>query len=749
MKKIYRILSLLLVFILVASVVGCGKSATEVTKKVNYDDLKKENGLASGDIVENNNYILTWDNDRAFIKLTEKSTGNIWSSIPYDFYTSGKKSGKVAIKMGSPLILSYFNVENNSAVKTVNGYTGIIENGKVVCKAIKNGMRVQYFFDKLKIMIPVDFVLRDNGISVSINLRDIVEEDNLVYKISLSPFLCHAANSNNKSEQYIVVPSGSGALMYTYENGDAREYSEKVYGDDPACYKNEKLINTESIRVPMFGAKNGDTALCGIIEEGAACSSIDAIVGDSGIGYSSVYPTFTIRGSNISAIDFQGGNVTEVETISKELSGYKTVTVAYYPLTGDNADYVGMASVYREYANDAFKKTYTNKNDTRLTLKILGGLQISDSMLGIPYKKTVAATTFEEVLDIVEQVNKLTNEKFDVILSGFGDSGLDIGKIAGGFEFAKVFGGKKPYKKLKDYCNNNGIGLYSDFDIIRFNKSGQGFSKTFDAAKASNLFTAYQYQYSVALRNIDEKDKRYVLLNRSLVGKAVTKLLALSDRNEIEGLSLSTLGSIAYSDYANPSSYVRGNTEKEMTDIIKRIKNQGISVMVSNANAYAAASADKVTDAPVTSSMFDALDCDIPLYQIIFKGLAGVSSAAINTAKVPQEQLLKALEGGSGIEFVLSANYITEFATTKHSAFAVSLFSDNIDSIKECIQKTGNFYDAIDGTVITGHNILSNGLHYTEFDNGTQLWVNYGKVPVTIDDGTVEAYGFMVKEGAK
>ena len=747
MKKFNKLSTLLLVVVLLISIVGCTKAENEVSKKINYADLKAKGGLASGNIEENNNYILTWDSERACIGLTEKSTGKVWSTIPYDFYTTGKTTGRDAIMMGAPLMLSYINSDNTRAVKTVNGYTGIIKNGKTVCKKIKNGIRVEYFFDKLEIMIPVEFVLRENGICASIALSDIVENENLVYKISLTPFFCSTVNSDNKDEQYIVVPSGSGALMYTYESSKERKYSETVYGNDPACYANEKLTNTQSIRVPVFGAKNGDTAICGIIEEGSACGSVEASVGDSEIGYSAVYPTFTLRGSNISAIAFQDGKVSEVETISKDLSGYDKISVGYYPLFGENANYTGMAATYREFAKNAYDSEDKKTEDTRMTVKILGGLQVKDSVLGIPRDKTVAATTFAEALDIVKQINELTDKKFDVVLSGFGKTGLDIGEVAGGYEFGKVFGGKKAYKTLKNYCDDNEIGLYSDFDVIRFNKSGNGFSKTYHASKASSMFTAYQQYYSVALRNVDENYKKYVLLNRSAVGNAVTKLLSLADKNDITGLSLSTLGNIAYSDYSDPEFYVRGGTEKDIVDIIKNIKKQNITVMVSDANAYAAAPADKITDAPVSSSQFDVIDCDIPLYQMIFKGFTDVSSEAINIANVPRKQFLKALEGGSGIEFVLSAKYDTDFATTKHSVFAVSQFSDNKDSIKKYIEESSNFYNSIAGTEIVEHRVISNDLRYTKFSNGTQLWINYGETPVTIDSVTVESNGFVVKEG--
>lgn len=747
MKKFNRIISVLTVVVLLFSFCSCGKKEEKTTPKTPYDKLKAGMGVETGVVIENDNFVLSWDSERAAVMLTDKNTNAVWSTIPYDYYKTGKTSGRANIMMGSPLMLEYVNTKNKSAVKTVNGYNGIIKNGKIGCQKTKNGLKVFYFFDKLEVVIPVDYELREKGISISINPKDIKEYDNLVYKISLAPFMCSSENSSEKENNYLVVPSGSGALMYTdVRTGEQelREYSENVYGNDPARYESEKLENTKKVLMPIFGAKNGETAICGIIENGAASASVDALVGDEKIGWSAVYPTFSIRGSNVSAVDFTGGS-SVVETISEDITGYEKIGVGYYPLSGEKANYSGMAEVYKSFLKaDGFKKE-EKKSDKAITLNILGGLQVKSLFLGVPYMKTVSATTYGEALDIIKTVENETNMPVDAVLNGFGSSGVDIGKLAGGYNFSSVFGNKKSRKSLIEYCKEKNIPLYFDFDIVRFNSSSNGFSATFDAAKSSNSFTAYQYHYSIALRDTDKARERYVLLSRSKLSSAAEKLFKLAEKSDLYGIGMSTLGNIAYSDYDNDEYFVRGGIEKDVAGIISSARKKGLTVAIGGANAYAAVNADKVFNSPVSSSKYNILDEDIPLYQMVFKGITDVSSEAVNTAANSRNTFLKSIEGGSGLSFVLTSHYDSGFAYSAHSALAVSKITDNIELIKALSNESREYYELIKNAEIVEHSIISDSLRQTKFDNGVTLWVNYSDKEVCMPEGTVGAESFMFR----
>lgn len=741
MKPIKRISVLFIALAVVLSLGGCAKEEPK-PQRAGYESLKIGKGADDGIVAENERFTLSWEGERACVLLTDRQNGTVWSTIPYDYYQTGETSGKANSSMGAPLLIEYVSSKNMAAVKSVNGYTGVIKNGRISSRKIENGIKVYYCFDKIQVVVPVNYTLSDKGINISISPSEIIEYDNLIYKISIAPFMCSAQNST-EDDRYLVVPSGSGAIMYTRaaENSKAEEYCETVYGADPTRHESEKPLNLSAVRLPVFGAKDGDKALCAIIEDGAACAEIEAQTGDEKIGRSAVWATFALRGSNISAISFNGGQTTDVENISKDISSYKRLSIGYYPLYGEEADFSGMAKVYRESL-----ETKGKVSEVPVTLNILGGLQIKELLLGLPYQKTVAATTMSGALKIIKNATEASALRADVVLSGFGSTGLDIGEVAGGFDFGSVFGSKKDYNLLCKYCQDNKIPLYADFDIVNFSSSSNGFSKTFDASKSANSFTAYQNHYSVALRNKNNDYERYVLLSRASLSKAADKLFDTAKDKKLSGVGLSTLSNIAYSDYDSADFGVRHKMEEDVSAIIKKADKNGLSVVTSAANAYAAAVADKVLDTPMTSSKFDVLDMDIPLYQMVFKGITDISTP-INTAINPEERFLEAIACGGGMTFVLSESYDSRFAISKHSAFAVSLAEDNMTLISELSQKSKAYYAAISGAKIEEYTALSDTLSRTIFDNGVTVWVNRSDIPVTLAEGTVEANSFMYREG--
>ena len=102
-------------------------------------------------------------------------------------------------------------------------------------------------------------------------------------------------------------------------------------------------------------------------------------------------------------------------------------TVAYYPLRGGEADYAGMARLYRGYLDNLYD-VEAKTSDAFYLLNILGGAETRQFFLGIPYESLTAATSFAQAGEILNDLHDKTGSSPIVLLKGFGSSGLDIGK---------------------------------------------------------------------------------------------------------------------------------------------------------------------------------------------------------------------------------------------------------------------------------------------------------------------------------
>ena len=163
--------------------------------------------------------------------------------------------------------------------------------------------------------------------------------------------------------------------------------------------------------------------------------------------------------------------------------------------------------------------------------------------------------------------------------------------------------------------------------MIAFKKSGGGFSKKDAAVYSSGISITYTSFDTVSKASNDD---RFYLLSRSNLSRAVEKIIKVSAKKGISGISLNSLGATVYSDYANQETYLANNMENDVAKLFAGVKKGGYKLLSTSANSYAAVNADYVNDAPIDSSNHIAFDFDVPFYELVFKGLSLIHIFSIN-----------------------------------------------------------------------------------------------------------------------
>lgn len=731
MINIKRFISIVLVLTMITSFTAC--SSEKPRKVAKYTSKIVVNEVESSVVAENDKYRMYWDNEKLCVRIEDKLSGYVWSTIPDDFYKGTPAGPRAEALLNSPVRITYAASPNNT-LKTINGYD-IFSDGMITAKKVKNGIQVGYFFNHVEISIPIIYKLYDDHFTVTVDPLGILEgETNKIYQVEIAPFLA-AIPASDQKDNYLFVPSGSGALMYVDErDGIERLYNEAVYGEDLAVFTDHVSKNKYDTYLPVYGVNKGENALFAIIEEGAASCDITASAGDSTIGYSNVCATFSLRGYNVEVVDMAEGGAKRVNNYSDGIVNEKC-TVAFYPLSGENAGYSGMAKCYRNYLT---KKYGIEKNeaDSPLYLQILGGAMVEESFVGIPYKTLAATTTLDDAKEIIKDITAETGAKPVVQLKGFGKSGVDVSKIGGAFNINSKLGDWKDVKALSELSE-----IFFDFDLMRYNSSGKGFKTYSNYAKAENSGVAYQYYYATAGGNRNEEKGRYRLISRNKLEKALNKALKTVENKEIEGISVSTLGSLAYSDYRSPDYYSKGNLDSQISKLLVNAK-KNVNIMTADANAYAAANSKHVISTPSSDSGFNSLDTEVPFYRMVFKGITSMASEAVNASSNSRTELLKAAETGCGLLYTVIGEYNSKLRLSD-SLFAKSVYSDNKEKIVSDYKEIADLLSKVSNTAIKEHQILSSGVNKTVFENGVTVIVNYNDKPMSTELGTVKANGFV------
>ena len=447
MKKTKIYLSLLLCICFFLSFLsGC---FNEPVRELIYKLPKNYTDLDDTEVAKNENYTLHYSSDH-IISLISNDGGMIWSSVPETYLklSSEEQNGKADLIFHSPIIIEYFDEQYE--IKTAYAYESVIPNGNVTAKLIDNGIRIIYFFESAEISVPVEYVLHSDGLEARLVIEGIREgKKNQLRSVALLPGLASVKNTESK-DNYVFMPSGSGTLMYT-DSGKRieRRASMKVYGNDPTESQNERLENTAECRLPVFGVKESNGGLLAVLDKNSELCFIEANTGDAIVGYSYAYPNIHVRGTDIiNSTDQWGGNKS-ISIHSEDLVGVKYVSVKYYPLEKDKSDYVSMAKLYSQILFDNKK---TTEESIPLNIQFYGGVIAEKQILGLSFEEFVKLTDFDDVKNILSDLNGELGFTPNVLLTGFGSSGVSFGKLCGDFTITKKLGGIQGFKSLVEFC---------------------------------------------------------------------------------------------------------------------------------------------------------------------------------------------------------------------------------------------------------------------------------------------------------
>ena len=740
-RRLYSVVAILIVFIMV-TLTGCNEASGFGA----FELLDSYKNVSDEVISENEKIALKWNEEEKLVYFYDKVNNVQWGYSNAEEITADGEE-KINPQVLSPITIGYFD-QSNYSEKTAYAYTSAIKKKTVYSEKTDNGISVRYDFKTEEFSVTVDYVLRDESVLVSIDKSKITEgADKIITKVAIAPYFC--AVKNDTEDSYIFVPSGSGAIIYPkMKLSSKNETSDPIYGRDYTVEEFYRFEDPVAVNLPVYGVKNGNTGLCAIIEEQPETCNIQTMSNNKNIGYTSVYSMSWVRGYNTIELPEAFGTEAYTKLFSDAIDK-TTYSVGFYPFGGENCSYVDMANIYREYITEKSNTPLieSEKDDTAINLNIIGGVMLKDLFLGVPYQSFYSLTTIEQAQSIISSLGTEFDNNLNVILSGYTETGLDPGKIAGNGKISNKLGNKKDINEIFDLADSKGINLFINFDTVRFSKNGYGVSVSSDSAVKTDQKRIVVTQKNMATGlNLD--DNSYRILSRASLDEVNTKLIKSAKKNGFRNISLDTLSSISYSDYKLKDYYAKSNISEQVYNIIKTYKDNGMLVSGSRANDYFANLSDHITNVPLSSAEYDSFDENVPFYEIVYKGLVSMSTSDINALTNQQSLLLKAVESGVGISFAVAEEYTTDVFNSINKISYVYNENELTKSVEELKNKGFiDYFNAVKNAKIINHEILENGVRKTVFDNGVTVYVNYTDKSVSVDGNNIEASSYIYIKG--
>ncbi|WP_308634603.1 DUF5696 domain-containing protein [Paenibacillus silvisoli] len=601
----------------------------------------------------------------------------------------------------------------------------------------ENGVAVEDAEESAQFTIPVEYSLDGDQFTVSIDAKEVRYSPS--FPLASVQVLKHFGAADVRKEGYIFVPDGSGALIrLNNKRLNAEPYKMPVYGADGTFDVKERVLTSTPIRLPVFGMKQNDHATLGIIENGDALSSVLADISGRHDSYNSVGAEFQFVAMDYYTLS--SGTKTSSVPMFQKRPYQGELRIRYGFLSGNKSDYIGMASMYRNYLVDKYKLAKLEpKANSPFIVELEGAFRKQKSFLGIPYQATESLTTYDEAVKLLGKLKEQGIDDIALRYVGWFNGGIRHSS-PGDVKAVGALGGKKDLNELIDYAKDNGIGLYPDVAFLEKYKGASGSADFLDRRSAA------VYRYNPVMYIKDNSAFSHYVLSAGKLAETVDDFIADYGKLEAGGVSLRDMGNEVNSDF-NPDRPVnRQDARNIVSEETGKLKEKSGSLMVNGGNAYTVPYADLIVGAPTSSNRLNITDEDVMFYQIALHGYADMAGAPFNRDEYqnPRISMLKALETGSAVYYEWYYNESSVVKDTDYDYLYALHYGDWLKEAVSLYKEANPFLKQVRSQTISGHRTLADRVVETTFENGDSVIVNYNKTAVNVNGIEIGAESFRV-----
>ena len=600
--------------------------------------------------------------------------------------------------------------------------------------------------DSIWFQVPLTYRLEGDTLLASINPEEIAYNDNGYYLVNID--LLRYFGASMKEDGYLFVPDGSGALIY-FNNGktSVASYGAQVYGQDKTmiynAYYESQVDVTNTVKMPVFGIRDEGKALFAVIEDGDANAVINAEVSGKTTGYNDVYASFGyLQYGTASLSDMVGANSYYMYSEPKFEGNY---TIRYSFLSGEDADYSGMAKCYREYLADRGGLPSRNgERELPFYVEYIGAIDKSKTMLGVKYTSICAVTTFRQAQEISDRLRETGVANLKVIYSGWMNGGLQ-GTAATKLDVvSKLNQGGMKLADFISYADNAQIPLYMTVDLqyVYKDKWFDGYSAFEYAPRYFDNTNIGVIEYGLASR-VSEGELAS-LISPCYVGDVTKKLIKQLSKKSVPGVGLGTLSWELYSDMLDEKYTDRQMAKRCNTDAVEMMKQADFPLLGDNANAYVWGYTDDLVNVPLSSNRYMIIDEEVPFYEMVIHGYIPYAGKPLNLADDYQTSVLKSVESGAGLNFKWIYENNSILKETKYDSLYSVNYEAWIDSATETYRRINEEMGYLQGEEIVSHEILLPDVVKVTYSDRSVVYVNYTDSEVAVDGIHIGAKDFTV-----
>lgn len=594
--------------------------------------------------------------------------------------------------------------------------------------------------------IPLVYQLDGENLVVTINPEEIEYNTSGYYLVNLDILRYFGASLNE--DGYLFVPDGSGALI-NFNNGKTNEasYGATVYGQDATMiyttWYQSQVDADKTIKMPVFGIKDGNKAVFTIVEEGDAYAAIKADISGKFTGYNDAYASFTyLQYGSTSLSDMVGAASYYMYSDAVFEGNYK---LRYCFLNGENASYSGMASCYREYlVNQGVLRETAEDSALPFYVEYIGAIDRPKTFLGIKYDAVVPVTTFAQAKEITELLKNSGISNLNVIYSGWTDGGLHGKAVTRLKAESKLKNGGVSLAEFQDITKELAVDLYMTLDLqyVYRDTLTDGYSNIRYAPRYFDNTVIKINKYGLASRV--SEDTLANLISPYYVNQITKNLCNRLQKENITGVNIGTLSRELYSDLQSKVYTDRQMAITKNTLAMQTLLEANQNLISDNANVYALKYSKDVINAPLYSNRYRVIDEEIPFYEMVLHGHISYSGEAMNLSDDYTTTLLKTAESGAGLYFRWIYEENSVLKDTEYDYLYSVNYKAWLEKAVTDYRRMNEEMGHLSGCEIISHEYVCEDVAKVTYEDGSIVYVNFTESSVNVDGVLVPARDYTV-----
>jgi hypothetical protein len=719
---------------------GCSKDESakraETEKYVlseNYYAASRQSG-SYGEyklVAESESHRLYMREEDLAIAVEDVATGSFMESAISNDDGRNNKTWLGAMK--SALVLTLINGGNDTKQAD-------LINDKITKKIeySDNGFKAECFWTKYQFGLTMQVALEGGSVVAHVDDSSIIEKSDQ-YKIgtiSIYPFMGNSYM--DEKEGYILIPDGNGALIYLDDKEGRFQtgFSSMIYGGDVG-FNDSSVVNllwdrysmvtdAEPVLAPVFGIAHTDDemAYLAVVESGDNRATIEAHPNGVSVDYNRAYAKFIER--KLYTQPTSNNSTSGSLHLMESDRSHSDLRVRYIFLSGDEADYSGMAVAYREYL---LKNGGLVQSDMtyRTRVDFLGG-ERENWVVGT---SSVIMTTTSDIEDICEDLVSNGAGSLFSIYKGWQSGGLYDLPITS-YSADSGIGGTssvtKLMKKMKD--DGNRLYLYDNALLLNPDESTAAFNVINQVNKRRYTVKTYKDVYD---------EMMYLAPVKSY--KNLEKVADALEGKEGSGICVAGITDNIFSYNYGGNTFSRYDCADTFARVIDAAASK-TGLVLEQPFAYLWKNTESFVDIPLYTSSYIVEDTGVPFLSIVFSGVVPVYAEYVNFEANKQEFFLKMVETGAYPSFYITKKSSDALIYTNSSDIYSSQYEVYKDTILDYDKKLSALNEKTNGAHIKKHEIKGDGMIAVEYDNGVRILINYNNSERTIDGVTVEAMSY-------